>query len=221
MQKGKLVVIEGSCDGVGKSTQQFLLGKRLKEEGYNIINHHFPSYETDQAKPVELYLSGHFGKPSEVSPYLVNSLYAIDRAITWLKELREEYLKGHIILLDRYTTSSLIYQSANITDINEKKAFVDYVCDFEYNKLGIAEPDKVIYLHMPYELSKILRHRRENNAGIQNDVHEIDDEFMKRVYENSLFMSDYLKWDRVECSDKEEMKSMEEIHEKVYKLAKK
>ena len=48
-------------------------------------------------------------------------------------------------MLDRYTTSSVIYQSALIEDIELKKAFIDYITDFEYNKIGIKEPDKVIF----------------------------------------------------------------------------
>ena len=34
---GKLIVIEGSCDGVGKSTQYRMLIDRLKEEKENMI----------------------------------------------------------------------------------------------------------------------------------------------------------------------------------------
>ena len=39
---GKLIVIEGSCDGVGKSTQYKLLIDRLiNEKEYDITSHHF------------------------------------------------------------------------------------------------------------------------------------------------------------------------------------
>ena len=46
MEKGKLFVIEGSGDGIGKSTQCALLIERLREAGNQIIIHHFPSYTT-------------------------------------------------------------------------------------------------------------------------------------------------------------------------------
>ena len=88
---GKLIVIEGSCDGVGKSTQYKLLIERLKKENTNITTHHFPSYGTYQARPVEEYLKGSYGGSSELSPYFVNSLYAQDRAITWISGLKEIY----------------------------------------------------------------------------------------------------------------------------------
>ena len=57
--------------------------------------------------------------------------------VTWKDKLKDAYEKGNIILLDRYTTSSLIYQSSLMDDYYEKKDFIDYVMDYEYNKLGI------------------------------------------------------------------------------------
>ena len=33
MEKGKLIVVEGACDGIGKSTQFKLLGERQQNDG--------------------------------------------------------------------------------------------------------------------------------------------------------------------------------------------
>lgn len=221
MEKGKLVVIEGACDGIGKSTQYAMLREHLIKDGEEVISHHFPSYGTFQGKSVEMYLNGDFGSFNDLSPYFINSLYAQDRAITWISELKKYYDEGKFILLDRYTTSSLIYQSATIDDLLEKKNFIDYACDFEYNKLGIKEPSKVIFLHAPFELVTQMRNNRKDNDGVSNDIYERNIEFMKRVYENALFVADYLNWDKVDCSSNGEMKSIDDIHDKVYKLVKK
>lgn len=59
-----------------------MLIERLKSEGNNVFFHHFPSYGTSQGKLVEEYLKGNFGEIKELSPYLINSLYAVDRAVT-------------------------------------------------------------------------------------------------------------------------------------------
>ena len=42
MGKGKLIVIEGACDGIGKSTQYKMLCDRLISEGNEVVSHHFP-----------------------------------------------------------------------------------------------------------------------------------------------------------------------------------
>lgn len=221
MEKGKLIVFEGACDGIGKTTQFDQLSDHLKRDGRRIANHHFPTYGTYHGAPVEKYLQGEFGKPNELSPYFINSLYAVDRAITWQTELKELYEQGDIILLDRYTTSSLIYQSALIEDVEEKKKFLDYVIDFEYNKLGIKEPDHVIFLYAPFDLVTRMRQARKQNDGVANDIHERDLEFMKKVYQSAMFVADYLSWDKVECSEGDQMRSIDDIHEDIYQLVKK
>ena len=221
MKNGKIIVIEGACDGIGKTTQFKMLKDRLEKDGKKVISHHFPSYETYQGIPVEKYLSGEYGEPKELSPYFVNSLYAMDRGITWYTDLKEKYDKGNIILLDRYTTSSLIYQSALIDDIEEKKKFIDYVIDFEYNKIGIKKPDTVVFLCAPFDLVSEMRNSRKQNEGISNDIHEKNLEFMKKVYENALFISNYLSWNIIECSSNNEMKSIDDIHENIYRLVNK
>lgn len=220
MEKGKLIVFEGACDGIGKTTQFNKLSNRLEQEGRKIANHHFPSYNTYYGAPVEKYLQGEFGNPKDLSPYFVNSLYAVDRAVAWYSELKESYENGDVILLDRYTTSSLIYQSALIENLDEKKRFIDYVIDFEYNKIGIKEPDNVLFLYAPFDLVTRLRQARKENDGVSNDIHERDLEFMKKVYKSAIFVADYLSWDKVECSKNDEMRSINDIHEDVYKLVK-
>ena len=56
MKNGKLIVVEGACDGIGKSTQFKLLGEHLQKDENNICSHHSPSYNTYQGAPVEKYL---------------------------------------------------------------------------------------------------------------------------------------------------------------------
>ena len=217
--KGKLIVIEGSSDGIGKTTQFNLLRQRLLDENIKVESHHFPSYNTYRGKPVEEYLKGTFGKPDQLSPYFVNSLYAVDRAITWNIDLKKKFEQGDTILLDRYTTSSLIYQSTLIEDNEEKKRFLNYVMDFEYNKIGIKKPDKVIFLTADLDIITKMRNKRkeENGEAVEGDIHENDLTFMKKVYDNATFVANYLSWDIINCSRDGQMKSIEEISDEVYK----
>ena len=222
MKQGRLIVIEGASDGIGKTTQYSMLYDRLTQDGEQVVSHHFPTYNTYHGAPVEHYLNGELGKINELSPYFINSLYAVDRGITWYSELKKNYEKGNTILLDRYTTSSLIYQSALITDTEEKKKFLDYVTDFEYNKIGIMRPDNVIFLYASFDLINKMRSNRKDNDGVENDIHERDLEYMRKVYDNAMFVATYLGWNMIECNASEDkMRNIEDIHEEIYRLVKK
>lgn len=218
---GKIIVIEGASDGVGKTTQYELLKEKLTKDGINIITHHFPSYGKDQGKLVELYLEGKFGERKDLNPYFISNLYAIDRAITWNNELKKEYENGKTILLDRYTTSNLIYQSVFFDSDDDKKEFIDFIEDFEYNKLGIRRPDKVIFLYVPFDLVQKMHKARKENEGIINDIHERDLELMKKVHENSLFVAKYLNFEIINCSNNGKLRTIEDISEEIYRKVKK
>lgn len=209
--KGKIIVIEGACDGIGKTTQFNLLKNELEKTYF----HHFPSYNEFQGRGVEEYLKGNFGEINSLSNYFVNSLYAYDRAVTWHSKLKKLYEEGNTLLFDRYTTSSLIYQSTLIDDIEEKKKFIDFVVDYEYNKLEIGKPDIVIFLKAPYEFVLKMRNDRLSNEGITNDIHEANDEYMKKVYENSLFVSKYLNFIEIDCVRDGKFKSIEDIQKEI------
>ena len=163
-------------------------------------------------------MNGDLGNPKDLSPYLVNSIYAVDRAITWNDKIKDSYDKGDIILLDRYTTSSLIYQSALMNGEDEKKEFIDYVMDYEYNKLRIRKPDKVIFLTADFDLVSSMRSKRESNDGVKNDVYERDNKLMKRIYDNAMFVSNYLKFDVVKCDFDGSLRSIDDIQDEIRKI---
>ena len=215
---GRLIVFEGACDGIGKSTQIELLRKKLECEGNVVVGHHFPTYDTYHGAPVEAYLRGDLGEINDLSPYFINSLYAVDRACAWHGKLKSLYEDDNILLFDRYTTSSLIYQAATIKDIDERKKFLDFVCDYEYNKLGIQRPDNVIFLYAPFDMVTEMRKNRKQNDGIVNDLHERDIVFMREAYDNAMFVAEYLGWDMVQCNDGDRLRSREDIHEEIYNL---
>ena len=216
--KGKLIVIEGACDGVGKTTQYNLLKNYLEEKGYNVYNHHFPSYNTKQGKLACEYLNGDFGLPKDLSPYLINSMYAVDRALTWKLELKEKYDRGNIILLDRYTTSSLIYQSCLFKTDKEKEEFINYVNEYEYEKLGLKKPDLVIFLTGDFNVFTELRKNRKDYEGNSNDIHENDINLMKKIYDNSSFVAKKLGFKIVNCTENGKLKTIEEIHSEIKKI---
>lgn len=218
MEKGKLIVVEGACDGVGKTTQVELLKEYLEQYG-EVITHHFPTYHEVSGFLVEKYLAKEFGELKELNPYFINSLYAIDRAIVCKDKIMPALNEGKTVLLDRYTTSSVIYQAATLPIENDvKKDFIEYVMDFEYNRLGIVKPDAVIFLTAPYEVIQQIRNARKVNDGILKDIHESNEEYLMDVYNTAQYASEILGWDRVECSKGNQMRPIEEIHESIKKI---
>ena len=65
-----------------------------------------------------------------------------------------------------------------------------------------------------------MRNARKQNEGLENDVHERDLSFMKKVYDNAMFLADYLGWNKIKCNDGDKMKSIEDIHKEINLLIK-
>ena len=130
---GKLFVIEGT-DGSGKQTQFRKLQERLSEENINYRVVSFPNYENASSSLVKMYLSGEFGENAkDVSPYIASTFYAADRYATYKRYYEDYYKDGGIILADRYTTANMVHQAGKIADEKERKKFLDWLFDLEFN----------------------------------------------------------------------------------------
>lgn len=218
--KGKLIVIEGT-DGSGKQTQSQLLHSALEKKGLSPTLLSFPCYGTPACAPVEMYLAGKFGKkPEDVSPYAASVTYAIDRYASFKMRWADTYNKGGIFVADRYTTSNAVHQAAKLPP-DERKAFLDWLYDFEYVKMGIPAPDLVIYLDLPPEVSAKYLRERTGKAGVQHDIHETNQEFLRRSRENALGIAKDSGWVVVKAGDeKNGIHTREVIHRRILKLVK-
>ena len=217
----KLVIMEGACDGIGKSTQFKLLINRLENDGEIVFTHHFPSYNTKEGEKVEAYLRGDFGNPEDCDPYFVHDLFAKDRAAFWKRHINKDD-NNITYLFDRYATSSFIYQSASIDDLEKRIEFIRNIENYEYNELGVRRPDKVIFLDAPFDLISDMRSNRKSNDGVLNDIHERNLEFLKKVYDNSHLVAELFGFDKVDCTDgKGNMDTIENISNRVYTLVNK
>lgn len=218
--KGKLIVLEGACDGVGKSTQLELLESELSKDT-ECKRWHFPSYGFASSDMVRLFLKGKLGKLDEIPDEVIESYYAIDREYVWRNYLKKYYAEGKTILLDRYTTSSFIYQTLKCKTEDEKKDMIAKMKAYEYYNLGIGEPDLVIFFNGDFDTLTKLRLARENNAGIQKDIFEASVDTQRKIYESAQFVSEYLKWNTVNVTEGNAMRSKEDIHQDVMKLVRK
>lgn len=223
MAKGKLFVIEG-LDGSGKQTQSELLVKRLKEEGYNVLRASYPNYKSDSSALVKMYLNGDFGNNAEdIDPKVASTFYAVDRYATYKKEYEEFYNNGGIILADRYTTSNMVHQAGKIADDEERKKFLDWLWDFEFNLYGLPVPTEVFFLNMPTEYALKLMENRKNKITNKDkkDIHERNPEHMKNAYMEACKLSKKYNWEEIKCIKDEEIRSIDDIHEEIYEKIKK
>ena len=214
MSKGKLLVLEG-LDGSGKATQAKLLAAHLAGSGRRVMEITFPDYESDSSALVKMYLSGQFGsRPDDVNPYAASSFYAVDRYSSYKTKWGSFYEAGGIVIADRYTTSNAVHQTSKLP-AGERRAFLDWLFDYEYGKLGLPAPTRVLYLDMPTELTEQMMRRREQQTHTHADIHEQNDAYLRACRENAAFVVDYCGWRHIDCADGSRILPPEEIAARV------
>ncbi len=215
---GKLIVIEGT-DGSGKSTQFRLLTQRMEREGQTFQKLVFPQYQEESSALIRMYLAGEFGShPSDVNGYAASAFYAVDRYASYKKAWGAWYEAGGLILSDRYTTSNAVHQASK-EPAEEREEFLAWLADFEYHRLGLPEPDLTIYLDVPTEYTERMMRAREQATGTQADIHEKDLEYLALCRETGRIAARFYGWTVVECVRDGAMRSIEDIHEEIYRLA--
>jgi len=215
---GKLIVLEG-LDGSGKSTQLDLLFENLKRENKDCKWVSFPDYESDSSALVKMYLSGKFGtKPDDVNAYAASIFYTADRFASYKTNWGEFYNCGGTIVSGRYTTSNAIHQACKLPE-NEWEDFLSWLYDFEYNKIGIPKPDKVIFLDMPVEVSQKLLSKRYEGDENKKDIHESDVAYLEGCRKAARFTAEYSNWSIIPCAENGEARSIEDIAKDVLKEA--
>lgn len=218
---GRLIVIEGT-DSSGKETQTKKLHERLVEEGRRSKKISFPNYDSPASEPVKMYLAGEFGRDAKkINPYPVSTMYAIDRYASYMTDWKEDYDGGSIVVTDRYTTSNMVHQASKIDNGSEKMSYLDWLEDLEYRKMGIPEPDLVIFLNMPTEMARKLMEKRKNKITGEDkkDIHEGDRDHLRDAYENACEIAEKYGWKEVKCVGENGLKTIDEIAQEVYDLA--
>lgn len=104
----KTIVLEG-LDATFKSTNKELLIKYLEETlELKVFTLHFPTTTTRAGKQIQQYLIDGFG---DLTNEQIAKLYAEDRREALSAIDLESY---DLLLFDRYTTSTMIYQSTHL-----------------------------------------------------------------------------------------------------------
>ncbi len=213
---GKLIVIEGT-DGSGKSTQFRLLTNRLESEQVKFQKLVFPQYSEPSSALIRMYLGGEFGKsPSDVNAYAASAFYSVDRYASYRKVWGKWYEEGGLVVSDRYTTSNAVHQASKEPE-DKREDFLNWLYDFEYDKLGLPRPDLVIYLDVPTDFTeKMLRHR-ESETNTHADIHEQDMQYLATCRRMGRAAAEHYGWTVIRCVRDGAMRSMEDIHEEIYR----
>ena len=213
---GKLIVIEGT-DGSGKSTQFRLLTERVAAEGHTFQKLVFPQYAEDSSALIRMYLRGEFGsKPSDVSAYAATAFFAVDRYASYKKVWGQWYEDGGLILCDRYTTSNAVHQASK-EPVEKQSEYLKWLYEFEYEKLGLPCPDLVIYLDVPTDFTEKMMRGREAATNTTADIHEQDMEYLATCRRTGRAAADFYHWTVIDCVKNGAMRSIEDIHEEIYR----
>lgn len=209
--KGKLIVIEGT-DGSGKTTQTELLLARLNKEGVACESLRFPRYKENLfGKLIRECLDGYHGNFLTLDPKIASVLYACDRLET-MPLIRSWLEEGKIVILDRYVSSNQVHQGGKIKDDKDRREYLDWLSKMEFEVLKLLKPDMVLYLDVPFEISKTLI---ENRVGIM-DTADQDWQYLANSKAAGVYMTSREAWQNIECAPGGDLLPKEEIHEAIW-----
>lgn len=220
-QKGKLIVIDGT-DGSGKATQVELLKNRLKKEGHTVKVVDFPEYYKN-------FFGGFIGHCLKeqyfnfvkVHPKIASVLYAADRFES-SKEIRSWLDKGYIVLANRYVSSNQIHQGGKILEKKKRDDFLKWLDKMEHEVFGIPRPNLVLFLSVPIKVTLDLMKKRDVGhtrayLGKKKDVHENDPKFLENSRKSAIkLVSELSNFVKIDCTNKNQMRTREDINEEIY-----
>ena len=221
MSKGKLITIEAG-DGSGKATQTKALYDRLLAEGYQVLKVEYPDYQSESSALVRMYLGGEFGQQAEnVSAYGASAFFAVDRYASYLLKWRQAYESGWIILADRYTTSNMVHQAVKLKDSAEREEFLTWLWDFEFGRLQLPVPDRVIYLDMPPEISdRLINSRAAKDSSRKKDIHEKDTSYLHHCHRAYNEVAEKYGWVKISCAQQGNLRTVQDIQKDEYQAVK-
>lgn len=210
------IVIDG-IDWSWKWTQVELISNYLKEIWKNVLVLDFPRYGKKSAFMVEKYLNWEYWK--DISAKKASIFFAIDR-FEAMKDLEKDFYSYDFILSNRYVSANMIHQAWKIRDDQERKEFLDWLQDLEYNIFWIPKPDKTIFLNVSPEMSQKLVLKKLEREYLKwwkkMDLHEEDKDHLIFAHKSAMeIVKNNQNWLKIDCQRWDEMKSIEEITKEI------
>ena len=70
---------------------------------------------------------------------------------------------------------------------------------------------------MPTELTEKMMREREQATNTKADIHEQDEAYLRACRENAKKVAERCSWQRIDCSKDGAMRTVEDIHEEIYR----
>ncbi len=169
---GVFITFEG-IDGCGKSTQMRLLAQKLRGMGYDVTETAEPG-GTEIGKQIRGILLDPANR--DLKPTTELLLYFASRAQNMEHVIRPARDAGHVVLCDRFTDSTLVYQGCG------RGLGVETVLALDRIACGGLKPDRTVLIDIDLNTSLFRAHRRNVKAAATDTrMDEQPVEFYARV----------------------------------------
>ena len=211
-QTTRLIAFEG-IDGSGKTYQMKLLQQSLMEQQAKVTVISYPDYHEFFGRELASLLSGNgIVRADDLDPKSMALWYALDRRSS-ASQICSEGANG-FALLNRYTLSSVVYQS-----VRSNVDLADWIFELEHTHLAIPAPDLYIVFDVSPVVSQsnVSDRRRKDGTVPGLDVYEQSMTLLTAARQRYRAIAARLPGiELIECMvDGQRMKPPDQIHAEV------
>ncbi|MFA5333198.1 MAG: dTMP kinase [Candidatus Nanoarchaeia archaeon] len=201
-----MIIFEGT-DGSGKGTQAKKLLDYFLAKNKKAVLLDFPQYNTPTGKLIYEYLHG----KEKLLPIDVAKLFYNDQ-LAQKNNLLNLQKNGIIIILDRYTLSTKVYQGANYEG-KERYELMETVSGWQKN---LPKDDLTIVFDLPVEnsIERIIK------RGRAMDNHEKNKEYLVKVHNLYIETAEKFNYPIIRCVANNHEKTVDEIFLEVLRIVK-
>jgi dTMP kinase len=164
MPDGIFITFEG-IDGSGKTTQLRILSEHLRQAGREVVEAVEPG-GTEIGRQIRAILLD--GRNTHLTPRAEVLLYFASRAQNVAEVIRPALAAGKIVVCDRFTDSTLVYQGCG------RGLGADVVLDLDRIACQGLKPDLTVFVDI--DLDESLARARGRNQSAASTETRLDDE---------------------------------------------
>ena len=180
MQRGRFITFEG-IDGCGKTTQFRLLAQWLREHGHDVVETVEPGGTSIGRQIRKILLDP---ASADLEPRAELLLYFASRAQNVDEVIRPALEAGRIVLCDRFTDSTLVYQGCG------RGLDTEVVRELDRIACRGLKPDVTFLIDIDLETSLARAKRRNERVGpSESRIDEEDAAFHERVRQGYLALA--------------------------------